>query len=342
MSEQEQPAIAGGPRRGRGGIALLVAATFIAGAGGMYALQNGVGKRTAAPEMKAQPDIAAVVIPGEKGAPVVAALESVQVTTPEGGQATVPVLTVPASPPLTPASPPLTSGGPALESGVPLIVEQGAIQQAAALSPELAAAIEQGRILKEGADAVSWGKQNLGYIGKAEPGDEIPGIERSDAKPDLWIVGDQETEGEGADLPRYESLIGPAEFTDAGGLMINGRAVTLSGVLVPGEGSSCASGAGEPYDCAAWAVAGLREFIGGKTASCSLTVIRDITFGACDVMLSDDGRAIDLASWMVSAGIALAHDDPAPSLYRAQEADAQQRKAGLWEGKFEIAGRTAG
>lgn len=326
MSEQEQPAIAGGPRRGRGGIALLVAATFIAGAGGMYALQNGVGKRTAAPEMKAQPDIAAVVIPGEKGAPVVAA---------EGGQATVPVLTVPASPPLTPE-------GPALESGVPPIVEQGAIQQAAALSPELAAAIEQGRILKEGADAVSWGKQNLGYIGKAEPGDEIPGIERSDAKPDLWIVGDPESEGEGADLPRYESLIGPAEFTDAGGLMINGRAVTLSGVLVPGEGSSCASGAGEPYDCAAWAVAGLREFIGGKTASCSLTVIGDITFGACDVMLSDDGRAIDLASWMVSAGIALAHDEPSPSLYRAQEADAQQRKAGLWEGKFEIAGRTAG
>lgn len=328
MIDQEQPAIAGGPRLGRGGIALLVAATFIAGAGGMYAFQNGVGKTPeAAPETGAE--IAAVVVPGADGVPVVAAFESVQVTTAPAGEMGVPALT---------AQP----AGPALEAAVPPVAELDAIQQAAALSPELAAAIEQGRLLKEGADAVDWGKQNLGYIGKAAPGDVIPGMERTDAQPDLWIMGDPESEGEGADLPRYESLIGPAEFTDTGGLVINGRAVTLSGVLIPGEDSTCASGAGESYDCAAWAVGGLREFIGGKTASCSLTVLGDDTFGACDVMLSNDGRAIDLASWMVSAGIALAHDEPAPSLYRPQEADAQERKAGLWEGQFEIAGRTAG
>lgn len=329
MSEQERSATSGA-RRGRGGVAFLIAATFIAGAGGMYAFQSGAMNDLIPPKLKNRPELSAVVVPTSKGGAALAVLEPVPVLT-----------TVPAVPALetqdtTPAA---SVDGPVLEASVPPITEQGAIQQAAALSPELAAAIEQGRILKEGADAVSWGKQNLGYVGKAEPGDVIPGIEGGEARPDLWIMGDSETEGSDTDLPRYESLIGPAEFTDTGGLVINDRAVTLSGVLVPDAGSSCTSGAGEPYDCATWAVGGLREFIGGKTVSCSLTIIGDDTYGACDVMLSDDGRAVDLASWMVSAGIALANDNPATSLYHAQEADAKERKAGLWEGRFDIAGR---
>lgn len=343
---KEHNAVPVNARRGGGaGTAIIVIVTFMMGAGGMYAVQNGMVERLLSPPGVTGP----VKMDEPVSAPIVRAPVSItEVPITESDSVEQVNVTHLGVPPITTVTDsevfPEADEAVMVVSvpAVPAIPERNAVDEAAALSPELAAAIERGRILKAGADAVSWGEQNLGYIGKAKPGDVIPGIDRPETRSDLWIIGDPEGEGSGTDIPRYESLIGPAMFDENGTLTINGRDVLLSGVMLPGEGSVCESGDGSSYDCEAWAAGGLREFIGGKTASCSLTVIGPNTYGACDVMLSDDGRAVDLASWMVSAGIALANDVPAPSLYWAQENEARERKAGLWEGRFEIGGRVSG
>lgn len=200
----------------------------------------------------------------------------------------------------------------------------------------LAQMLQSGAILKQGESAVDWGKNNLGYVGKANKGDVIPGMDQVESAPEEWVDLDAENEGATA---RYVSLSGDIELGD-GGIKVAGKPVILSGVMLPPPGTECKSSSGESYDCHEWAMSGVREYISGKSASCSVSEMGDHNYGICDVVLGEGNKAIDIASWMVSAGIALAHDDPAPSLYHDQEAAAKSRKAGMWEGTFEFNGRT--
>lgn len=216
------------------------------------------------------------------------------------------------------------------------------IAEALLLSPAIAETIEMGRILPPGVSAVEWSQQNMGYVGKAQKGDVIPGLERVESAPDDWIVGDEESEGGGAVAPRYFSLSGPISFGAMGEIIVDETQITLSGVVIPSADAQCYAGDGEAYDCMAWAQAGLNQHIAGKMAVCSVSEMMAENYALCDVMISDDGRAVDLASWAVSAGMALANDVPARSLYHPQEADAKARGAGLWEGSFMFAGRQEG
>lgn len=68
--------------------------------------------------------------------------------------------------------------------------------------PSIVAAIERGRILTGDVSSVDWGKDNLGYVGKAAPGDIIPGMEGMKSAPDEWVIGDSETEGGGEVAPK--------------------------------------------------------------------------------------------------------------------------------------------
>lgn len=320
-------------------ISFLFLLALLLGAGGTYLFQSGKAARLISVIMGDEQDLVERVKPD--GYAEQLSQESAKVTPPTDG---VPALiTTPVSPNQTTivVSSPIPPEQQTTQTKIISPDPQpslNAMQRAAALSPELAAAIENGRLLKNNTDAVTWGKNNLGYVGKSSPGDVIPGIDQGDDKPDSWVMGDEQTEGDGTDVPRYETVVGKTEFTEVGDLLVDGRPIKLSGVMLPGEGSNCKSGSGSDYDCVSWAVQGLKQYIEGKAASCSLTVLSGNSYGACDVMLSEDGKAVDLASWMVSAGIALAHDEPTTSIYRAQEGEAKSRKAGMWDGEFSIPG----
>lgn len=211
--------------------------------------------------------------------------------------------------------------------------------EALSLSPELKDVIEEARILKAGQRSQDWAKENMGYVPQGKPGEVIPGMERVKSAPDAWIVGDTESEGGGEVVPNYSSISGKASFTDGGNLVVNGVDIQLSGVLLPQPGASCTTSTDEAYDCQAWAVSGLKKHIEGKTAFCSISETNGVNYGLCDVLMSNDGKAIDLASWIVSAGIGVAYDVPAPSLYHPQEAEAREKKLGLWSGTFGFGGR---
>lgn len=242
--------------------------------------------------------------------------------------------------------------GPADEGVVPEVLEEEAIAEIAAaappvssieeaitLSPELSKVIEDARILKGGEDPLAWGRDNMGYIPKAAPGDVIPGIERVESAPDQWIVGDEESEGGGDVATRYFSVSGPLDMTDDGAVVVDGTTILLSGMMLPGPDASCTAADGEGYDCHTWAVTGVRDHFKGKQAFCSVSEEGGVNYGLCDVLFGEGSQAIDLASWMVSAGLAVAHDVPAPSLYHEQEAQAKGQMSGLWEGTFAFGGR---
>lgn len=227
-------------------------------------------------------------------------------------------------------------------TGAPLaetVLGPSTIEQAITLSPELSRVIAEARILKDGQSPLDWGRDNMGYIPKAAPGEVIPGLERVESAPDQWIVGDAESEGGGEVATRYFSVSGTVDVADDGLLTVDGTNILLSGIMTPGADASCTAKDGASYDCQAWVVSGLRQHIAGKQAFCSVSEEAGVNYGLCDVLIAEDGKAVDLASWMVSAGLAVAHDVPAPSLYHDQEAQAKGLMVGLWEGTFAFGGR---
>lgn len=195
-------------------------------------------------------------------------------------------------------------------------------------SPRLSALLTDARQLTEE-------EMDIGYVPQAQPGDVIPGITEPEANPDMWIVGDDESEGVGDLTPeKFFSLRGPAMVSDTGELSVSGESLKISGILMPWEGAVCAAPDGEPYDCHAWAIAGLQEHVNGEELFCSVTQIGEQNYGLCDMILDDEGNAADLASWMVSSGLAITNDEPAPSLYKEQENIARRDQNGLWSGEF--------
>lgn len=222
---------------------------------------------------------------------------------------------------------------------VPAIVPDP-VAEALSMSPELRSVIEEARILKDGQKSQDWAQQNMGYVPKGSPGEVLPGMERVQSIPDAWVIGDSESEGGGEAVPNYFSVSGTATFTDEGELSVNGTRILLSGALLPQPGGHCTTASDESYDCQSWAVSGLKTHIEGKTAFCSVSETNGNNYGLCDVLIGEDGKAIDLASWMVSAGIAVAYDVPAPSLYHPQELEAKTKKLGLWSGTFAFGGRS--
>lgn len=204
--------------------------------------------------------------------------------------------------------------------------------------PSIVAAIERGRILTGDVSSVDWGKDNLGYVGKAAPGDIIPGMEGMKSAPDEWVIGDSETEGGGEVAPRYETVTGPVSLNSDGTIQIGEKSFMLSGILTPNENSTCYSSGGEEFNCYEWARSGIEQHLSDKRAFCTVTYSEQQEYGLCDVIMSNDGEGMDLASWLVSAGISIAHDMPTASLYWSQQNKAQNDKNGLWGGEFSLSG----
>lgn len=133
-------------------------------------------------------------------------------------------------------------------------------------------------------------------------------------------------------------MTGPVSLNSDGTIQIGEKSFMLSGILTPNENSTCYSSGGEEFNCYEWARAGIEQHLADKKAFCTVTYSEQQEYGLCDVIMSNDGEGMDLASWLVSAGISIAHDMPTTSLYWSQQNKAQNDKNGLWGGEFSLSG----
>ena len=126
-------------------------------------------------------------------------------------------------------------------------------------------------------------------------------------------------------------LSGAAVTITGDTIEIDGRRVRLYGVTAPGIDQLC-TGARTQWRCGLVARLMLDERIGSSPVICSRQVAdgQDRILGRCRL---DDGQGTELNRWMVTSGWALASETNGQT-YKAAEARARRRGAGLWRDGF--------
>lgn len=135
------------------------------------------------------------------------------------------------------------------------------------------------------------------------------------------------------DAVEARNLAGEAEVLSGNRLRLEGKEIRLEGVDGPQPGEICYNEDDQTYDCGAWSKTALRSFLDDKMVDCEIrtSIFSDSYIGSCKSHL--DGVEVDLAAWMVMAGI-LVTDDPEESPYKAYEDRARKHDLGLWSGRF--------
>ncbi|WP_018239965.1 thermonuclease family protein [Ensifer sp. BR816] len=119
-------------------------------------------------------------------------------------------------------------------------------------------------------------------------------------------------------------LSGAAIASDGDSLRLSGRRVRIEGIDAPEIGQTCRRD-GAAWDCGAAARRRLEDLIGGTTTRCRLhghdRYGREL--GLCEAGERNIGREMVLSGHAVSYG-----------LYREEEEQARNRRAGLWAAQF--------
>ena len=126
--------------------------------------------------------------------------------------------------------------------------------------------------------------------------------------------------------PSGRSLEGRAQVTDGDTIRIGEARIRLKGIDAPEMEQRC-SRAGRSYACGETARRALIDLVSGETVRCRAAG-RDRyrrILAQCTVNGKDIGTQMVESGWAVSYG----RD------YDAEEAHAQERRVGLWEGEFE-------
>ena len=115
-------------------------------------------------------------------------------------------------------------------------------------------------------------------------------------------------------------------IVDGQTLWLNGTLIRLQGVEAPPRGRYCRTGAGEPYDCGAAAVAALSDIAHGRAIVCQLAGRDSSGFpqGKCQAGDLNLNQGIVAAGW--------AHASADIDGLRQAEADARTAKRGIWAG----------
>jgi endonuclease YncB( thermonuclease family) len=115
-------------------------------------------------------------------------------------------------------------------------------------------------------------------------------------------------------------------IVDGQTLWLNGTLIRLQGVDAPPRGRYCRTGAGDPYDCGAAAVAALSEIAHGRAIVCQLDGRDSSGFpqGKCQAGDVDLNRGIVAAGW--------AHAGADIDNLQQAELDARHAKRGIWSG----------
>lgn len=125
--------------------------------------------------------------------------------------------------------------------------------------------------------------------------------------------------------PEPMTSSGPARVVDGDSLIVGGREIRLKGIDAPELGQACERG-GASWDCGQEAQRRLRFFVRGGTVSCEGREFdqHDRLLAVC----SAGGREVN--AWMVEEGWAVSFGG-----YSDEEAEAREKRRGLWEGSFE-------
>ncbi len=127
-------------------------------------------------------------------------------------------------------------------------------------------------------------------------------------------------------------LKGRASVIDADTIEIHGERVRINGIDAPEGMQTCDDATCKPYRCGQIGSNALDEFLSrSQPVSCSF-VERD-RYGRF-VGICNTASGIDVASWLVRNGHAVDWARYSKGKYSAEQRDAKQRKAGIWQGKF--------
>ena len=136
---------------------------------------------------------------------------------------------------------------------------------------------------------------------------------------------------------QYAAVAGSARVLDTGMIYVDGQSIALAGIIPIPPDAFCESGDGTSFDCYNWALEGLKSWVDSRDATCSLTIRGEDMTGACEIPSYDGTSVLDVGSWMVSAGIAVA-DPYGSGVYDEAQQMAKDTKAGIWSGKFAFDG----
>lgn len=188
---------------------------------------------------------------------------------------------------------------------------------------ELIARLGLAPIAEEGDAGIDHVTRGAALIGYVPQGAQIERPLRQPGEP---------LEGEGRELIR-----GEATALSGDSFTIDGRKLRLQGVRAPGGDDQCMTVDGSHFDCAEWASEAAAGLVDGKELSCAITAEEDeagIAIGWCEIALSEDDIR-DLGHLAVRAGLLLSSDMVGGvSFYRAEQADAERQRAGLWSAHF--------
>lgn len=260
-----------------------------------------------------------------------------------------------------PASPPVAEPAPAVGAGlsgagVPPLSPEAAPQPAERglppIGPEGEALIGQLRAenglapVTEGHDMHAAG--SIGYIPRITPevarseealaefAEKVPGLSAVMDVPGFAEAGTGEEEI--LDLPDLnEAITGTAEVRSAGRLFVGGREVAIGGIISPEVSDQCRNADGTTFSCGTWALDAWASAVHGKTAHCLLLDLPEGAPAVARCELEIEGGTIDIGSWAVTAGVALA-DQNEDVRYLAEEVRATGAARGLWSVGFDFGG----
>jgi endonuclease YncB( thermonuclease family) len=125
------------------------------------------------------------------------------------------------------------------------------------------------------------------------------------------------------------TMLGRARVIDGDTIDITGTRVRLDGIDAPEMEQSCADPAGTRWSCGRAAARELRAHLAGQSLSCEASG-NDRYERVLATCALPDGS--DVNAWLVREGWALAYGFG--GAYRAEEAEAQAARRGIWSGNF--------
>jgi endonuclease YncB( thermonuclease family) len=128
-----------------------------------------------------------------------------------------------------------------------------------------------------------------------------------------------------------EDIAGQASVIDGDTLEIHGQRIRLAGIDAPESRQTCIKSTGEVYRCGQVAAIALADKLVGSVVRCT-GGLHDRYRRLIAVCVA---LGIDLNSWMVAQGLAVAYRQYSIS-YVSQEEIARQQHIGIWSGTFEM------
>jgi endonuclease YncB( thermonuclease family) len=124
-------------------------------------------------------------------------------------------------------------------------------------------------------------------------------------------------------------IAGTAWVVDGDTIDFRGRRIRLEGIDAPEAEQTCADAVGHDWPCGREATRALTAYIRSRDVTCEPTRFDryERTLATCRLA---DGT--DIGAWMVQQGLAL--DYGRARRYRAEQAEAEAARRGIWSGRF--------